>query len=69
MAAGGLIGGGQIPTPGEVSLAYHGAFLLDALPASTRYGLGTLRQPRERGRRDAHTRNRPTIAARVQTTR
>jgi magnesium chelatase family protein len=68
MADVGLIGGGQVPMPGGVSLAHHGGLLLDKLQACTRYGLDVLRSLRELGRRDEHTRNRPTIAARVQTT-
>jgi hypothetical protein len=70
-----LIGGRHISRPGEVSWTHHGVFLPDALPACTRYGLDALQEPRERGRRDAHTHNRPTLggrpagAARVQTTR
>ncbi|HEX2185199.1 MAG TPA: ATP-binding protein [Chloroflexota bacterium] len=49
----GLIGGGQVPTPGEVSLAHHGVLCRDARPACTRYGLDARQSPRELGRRDA----------------
>src|SRR6266545_1963410 len=41
----GLIGGGQVPRPGEVSLAHHGFLLLDELPACRRHVLEVLRQP------------------------
>jgi magnesium chelatase family protein len=45
ISAVGLIGGGQVPTPGEVSLAHHGVRLLDALPEFRRHVLEVLRQP------------------------
>ena len=43
----GLIGGGQVPTPGEVSRAHHGVLCLEARPECRRHGLEVLRQPLE----------------------
>jgi magnesium chelatase family protein len=59
ISAVGLIGGGRVPRPGEVSLAHHGILFLDELPEVRRHVLEGLGQALEKSVTQIESPERP----------
>jgi magnesium chelatase family protein len=57
----GVISGGQVPTPGDVSLAHHGVRCLDERPACRRQASRTWCQPLEESVTKIQSRGRPRL--------
>jgi Magnesium chelatase, subunit ChlI len=58
----GLIGGGQVPTPGDASRAHHSILFLDELPGFCRPVVEVLRQPLNAGVRKPISSRTPLLS-------